>query len=76
MNEEIEFIKMLNLLMFASVAAIVATVNYWLLIRFVGGESVKKKIEEMEKNPLALAIWLGLGKFSVFFLYAYIFTRF
>lgn len=76
MYEELQIIKLLNLLMFGSVAAIVASTTFGLIVKFLGRGNVREQIRTIEKEPLALAVWLGLSRFSVFFLYAYIFTRF
>lgn len=76
MYEELEVIKLLNLLMFGTVAAMVASVTFHLIVKIVGKGNVRDQVREIEKDPLAMAIWLGISRFSVFFLYAYIFTRF
>lgn len=66
----------LNLLILATVAAIVASLNLWMLIRYVGKERVRKKIEIIQKDPMALSVWVVGTTIAVFYLYASIFTRF
>lgn len=76
MTEGIQFVGALNLLMLATVAAIVASLNTWMLIRYIGRERVHKKIEIIKKDPLALALYVVGTVWAVFYLYASVFTRF
>lgn len=76
MTETIVFTKMMNLALMGTIAAVIASITFWVLLRIVGGKSVFKRIEEMEQDKRALAIYLSVSKFAIFFLYATVFTRF
>jgi hypothetical protein len=67
---------MMNLALMGTIAAVIASITFWVLLRIVGGKSVFKRIEEMEQDKRALAIYLSVSKFAIFFLYATVFTRF
>ena len=76
MNETIEIWKILNLSFMAAIAAIFAGVTFGLLLRKIGGGNVKQKVKKIESQPMALAIYLSVSKFAIYYLFATIFTRF
>lgn len=76
MNETIQFWKMINLAIMATVAALSAGLTFRILVKRMGNDYVQQKIKEMQANPVAFSIFLSTGFFSIFHLYATIFTRF
>jgi len=76
MNETIVIWKMLNLALMATIAALSAGITFRILIKRMGNEYVQTQIKKMQANPVAFSIFLSATFFSIFFLYATIFTRF
>jgi len=76
MNETIVVWKIANIAIMAIVGAVLAGATFGLLLKSIGGESVKKKIDKIQEDPMAMSVYLSASKFAVYYLFATIFTRF